>query len=212
MQFSSLQTWLPRRTALAVLGAWLSFSPVLGDDLADSLHDCRWTMQVRQSLLQDERLGELNLGVTVRDHVAVLWGPVPSAELARLALERVQRIQGIAAVVNEMYVDPSLPQTPVKPQRKQLDPATKSAIPGGSLMGRPPERRPVLGQGMGWRPVTTAPQETGSATLPPTKNSNPPAIVVPAIVVPSAPRAAQRRPAATLLQPIFSHDSKRSER
>src|SRR5262245_10360620 len=136
---------------MAVLGAWLSFSPALGDDLADSLHDCRWTMQVRQSLLRDERLSDLNLGVTVHDHVAVLWGAVPSTELARLAVEKVQQIQGIAAVVNELYVDRSLPLVPFKLHQREPAPATRSAITGGALMGRPSEHRPVLGQATGWR-------------------------------------------------------------
>src|SRR5919199_5069111 len=45
--------------------------------------DCRLELKALEALMQDEVLAPLNLGLTVRDHVATLWGPVPSAALGQ---------------------------------------------------------------------------------------------------------------------------------
>src|SRR5437762_2073213 len=46
------------------------------------MRDLYLTIQARRALLRDKELGGLNVGVQVRNRVAILWGPVPTVELA----------------------------------------------------------------------------------------------------------------------------------
>jgi hypothetical protein len=75
---------------------------------ASPLDDCRLSLLARQELYKDERLGDLPLGATVRGDVAFVWGTVPSAELARLAEERIRKVPGVDRVQNEVQIDTSL--------------------------------------------------------------------------------------------------------
>ena len=69
--------------------------------------DCVLTVRVRQVLIQEPALAPLNLGVSVRQGVATLYGSVPSAALAKLAREKVARVQGVLEVRSELEVRPS---------------------------------------------------------------------------------------------------------
>ena len=64
----------------SVLAAPISAGPVR--KAGDPSRDLRQTTQARTLLLQDPALAEYNIGVIVQDRVAILWGPVPSAEVA----------------------------------------------------------------------------------------------------------------------------------
>jgi BON domain len=75
---------------------------------ATALDDCRLSLLARQELYKDDRLGDLPLGATVRGDVAFVWGTVPSAELARLAEERIRKVRGVDRVQNEVLIDTSL--------------------------------------------------------------------------------------------------------
>jgi hypothetical protein len=79
--------------------------------IAQSDNDCTLTALARQALLDDVELGLLNLGVSVNDHVATVWGPVPSQAGARRAVECLRRVQGISRVVDQLSVEP--PQDPL---------------------------------------------------------------------------------------------------
>jgi hypothetical protein len=57
-------------------------------------------------LQQDPVLAPLDLGVTVREGVATLWGPVPSRELGERAAALLRRLPELSAVHNELFVDP----------------------------------------------------------------------------------------------------------
>lgn len=85
--------------AVALLGA----APGAADDAA--LRDCRLAVRARQALFQDDALAPLNLGVSVRAGVAVVWGKVPSAGLGRRAEDKIRKIPGIVAVRNELHVE-----------------------------------------------------------------------------------------------------------
>jgi hypothetical protein len=80
-------------------------SPATG---ASALDDCRLSLLARQELYKDDRLGDLPLGASVRGDVAFVWGIVPSAELARLAEERIRKVPGVDRVQNEVRIDTSL--------------------------------------------------------------------------------------------------------
>jgi hypothetical protein len=62
------------------------------------------TLEAREVLLADNELRSLNIGVTVRHHVAVLWGPVPSRELSLRAEIRLRTMLPLANVTNELFV------------------------------------------------------------------------------------------------------------
>jgi hypothetical protein len=107
------------QTALGVLAgafAWCAPpSPVAAADtppaLVDrpaapaSLEDCRLTLLARQAVLGDERFRDLDLGVSVHQNIAVLWGVVPDPVLVRAAEERVRGVLGVAGVRNELQTE-----------------------------------------------------------------------------------------------------------
>src|SRR6266446_3806353 len=66
--------------------------------------DLGLTLQARRLLLKDRELGPLNLGVRIRDRVAILWGPVPSAELALKAETCLRAMFEIVEIHNELLV------------------------------------------------------------------------------------------------------------
>jgi hypothetical protein len=80
--------------------------PAPAGEAATADRDGRLALRARQALLKDPALAPLNLGVSVDHRVATLWGPVPSAALARRAAECVRGIPGLVAVVNELRVEP----------------------------------------------------------------------------------------------------------
>jgi hypothetical protein len=64
----------------------------------------RLAVLARRALAADKELAALNLGVKVRDGVATVWGPVPSAALGLRAVRTVEGVRGIASVHSEMQV------------------------------------------------------------------------------------------------------------
>ncbi len=62
------------------------------------------TIQARRALLRDPELGPLNLGVRIRNRVATLWGPVPTAELSFKAELCVRGVFELREVRNELCV------------------------------------------------------------------------------------------------------------
>src|SRR5262249_51834378 len=67
-------------------------------NLKDAYRDLQLTVHVRRALREEEALAAVNVGVRVRDGVAILWGPVPSAEVIAKALARIEKVQGILGV------------------------------------------------------------------------------------------------------------------
>lgn len=156
-------TWFRRlelRVGAVCFCAALFMVPILAPGATSSDkpagQNCRLTLLARQALLQDAVLAPLNLGVSVKDHVATLWGPVPYGDLKRRAENRVLSVQGIAEVVNELYVDAasepavapvvepqqSMPlQAPgFEPVKPILDPVRK--LPPPPAIPQPPKENP----------------------------------------------------------------------
>lgn len=73
-------------------------------ETARRVHDTLQTIQARKLLLNDSQLQSLNLGVTVRNRVAELWGPVPSLELSRRAEQRLRGMFELIEVRNRLFV------------------------------------------------------------------------------------------------------------
>jgi hypothetical protein len=71
---------------------------------ADRIHDLETQIRARQVLAADEELAPFNLGVSVRNGVAVVWGPVSSPEMKTRAVKAIENVRGIYKVQSEMYV------------------------------------------------------------------------------------------------------------
>lgn len=61
-------------------------------------------LAARQALIKDDKLASLNLGVSVKDGVATVWGAVPDESTGRRAEERLRSVPGIHTVLGEWHV------------------------------------------------------------------------------------------------------------
>ena len=68
--------------------------------------DVLQTLRACKRLQEDDVLGPLNIGVKVRGRVAVLWGPVPTADLALRAERQLRTMFELIDVRNELIVMP----------------------------------------------------------------------------------------------------------
>ncbi|MBI3407069.1 MAG: BON domain-containing protein [Planctomycetes bacterium] len=75
--------------------------------------DFRQTIQARKMLHDDPLLASVNLGVNVVEGVAFLWGPVPTAEFAARAEQRLRAMIELVDVRNRLYVTDEEPLTPL---------------------------------------------------------------------------------------------------
>jgi hypothetical protein len=66
--------------------------------------DLLLTMEARRLLGLDPQLATLNLGVSIRNRIATLWGPVPSAELGFKAELHLRRLVELSEIRNELIV------------------------------------------------------------------------------------------------------------
>ncbi len=66
--------------------------------------DLELTIKIRRLLSEDSDLGQLNIGVSVRDGVLRLWGPVPSVEKTQKALAKVGTVKLLFDVKSDLYL------------------------------------------------------------------------------------------------------------
>ena len=107
----------------------------------DSVRDLEIQVRARQSLYADEDLAPFNLGVTVRNGVAIVWGPVSSPEMQSKALKTIENVRGIYQVKSQMYVSQTAGQL-IDPGAGQFLPdapqQTSSAMPEWGTGKLPP--------------------------------------------------------------------------
>lgn len=144
-------------TATLCSAEWTPAQPGSSTSSSSVEIDCRLTVLARQALYQDETLAPLNLGVSVRNHVATLWGPVASAALSRRAANRLRSVPGIENVVNQLVVED--PRDPLveflkTPRPRKLTPVLEAPGVDGSRPAGSPSSR-----------VTTAPKPVPVAVL-----------------------------------------------
>jgi hypothetical protein len=94
-----------------------------------SERDVMLTILARRALMLDAELGRLNIGVRVRNRVATLWGPVPSAELALRAEQRLHGLLDLLAVRSELIVVPGNALAVAGQSASSLPPAPPPALP-----------------------------------------------------------------------------------
>ena len=99
--------------------AWFTWeSRVWGDPpRVDTSRDVQQTIQARLRLLDEPELADMNIGVMVQSRVVILWGPVPSAEVAFRAELCLRGMFDIVEIRNELFVREQLEPVPVPPQR-----------------------------------------------------------------------------------------------
>jgi hypothetical protein len=123
------------RLVYAVLGLFTGLvsaaeftPPSIGRPASETAARRDWeiAVQARRALFEDPTLAPLNLGVSVRQRIAMLWGPVPSAAIGLRAVDRVRRVLGVAEVRSELYIEAS------------------GELPGPAQRDRAPERLPSL--------------------------------------------------------------------
>jgi osmotically-inducible protein OsmY len=66
--------------------------------------DLQVLLRVRRALAADDEMAPLNVGVSVRDGVATLWGPLLTSDQMRRALKTTADVRGVQAVRNELYL------------------------------------------------------------------------------------------------------------
>jgi hypothetical protein len=95
--------------------------------------DLGLTIQARRALLRDTDLGGLNLGVRVHNRVAILWGPVPTVELAFKAEVCLRELIELTEVRNQLFVtgdDMPASGPSQSPLPAFLPPASPPVLPG----------------------------------------------------------------------------------
>jgi hypothetical protein len=143
--FRSLVSWIGGVCVLLAVQGDLcngGVIPVAPSNAEAADRDLRLTIQARRALWQDPDLARFNIGVRVRNRIAVLWGPVPSVELAFKAEVCVQGLIELSAVRNELFVrtEGVLAERTTAPSA----PAMLPAAPPPALPGLPFQRIPGL--------------------------------------------------------------------
>lgn len=117
--------------------AWTQPPTIIGDPRLDSRH----TLQARRLLLEDPDLASFNIGVVVTNRVAVLWGPVPSAEVAFRAQVCLKAMVDLVKVKNETFVS-DLSEPMRKPLKIDVPP---QMLPDKVPPKLPMDARPIIG-------------------------------------------------------------------
>ena len=68
------------------------------------IKDLKLTIQIRKILSEDAELSQLNIGVSVKDGILRLWGPVPDSSKMEKSLKKVANVKLIFDIKNEMYL------------------------------------------------------------------------------------------------------------
>jgi hypothetical protein len=113
------------------------------------------TLQVRKAFAQDKELAALNLGVTVENRIATLWGPAPSTELLNKAVKVARAVPDILEVRCYMFVvDAGWPEPKTLP-----DPAGAVKPPVAPTPGLP------LSKNSGGPWIAAEPPAPGKTTM-----------------------------------------------
>jgi hypothetical protein len=168
------------------LGVLASFAAAAEPPAIEADADTRHELHARQALMRDSSLAPLNLGVRVQKHVAVLWGPVPRADLGRRAVEVLKQLPELIEVRNELHVEPpqeppaTVPAVPVPPAQRPLPlqdgPPRPPAASAGVLTRHTPRTVPEPPSPPAWKPpdqAAFAPRENAGLVLPAIEVPNP---------------------------------------
>ena len=74
------------------------------DSKGNRYRDLELTIKIRRLLSEDPDLSQLNIGVSVKDGVLRLWGPVPSVQKIQKALAKVGTVKLVFDVKSDLYL------------------------------------------------------------------------------------------------------------
>ncbi len=130
----SAAVWLAAACIALALVAFVT-TTAAGADSRDVVH----TLLARRALLQDARLTPYNLGVKLQNREVVIWGTVPSVELARRAEDLVRAVPEFVHVRSEVRIDPNeglpipqgtpryLPEPALREAQRPMHPTPRAA-------------------------------------------------------------------------------------
>jgi BON domain len=163
-----------------LLAASVQAGPSRFSDDAD--RDLRQTMEARKLLADEPELDALNIGVTVHNRVATLWGPVPSIEVAFRAELVLRSMFELTAVRNELFVSEL-----VEPMKKPL----RIDNPPRNLPEMAPPKLPAVPRSLPGAPgVLTGNDNKRPVSQLPAKEKS-----LPSVPVPRLPRIETNNPA-----------------
>ena len=138
------------------------------------IRDLAATVRARRLLQEDRVLKTLNLGVSVENGVVRVWGPIPSAEVGRQAVAKLETLKNITEVKPNFYLTDNRP-LPAGPERLEglggFSPPTqveaaKPEIETGRL---PVPQEPIVSSAgpklLAPRPSTAAPAKPAAAVV-----------------------------------------------
>jgi hypothetical protein len=154
---------------LATLGAGIQSTPAWGADEQPTwsaaarqiqnyaLTDLELTLRLRTALEQDDKLVDQNVGASVKDRVATLWGSVGSSQLSRHAAEVAQKTLGVMSVINQLRInrpaESSLPRSAATYNPLTEPMLSEAPRAQAAVVHRADERALITGQGLFWKPV-----------------------------------------------------------
>jgi hypothetical protein len=71
-----------------------------------SVEDCQLAVEARRSMMADPMLAQFNIGVTVADSAATVWGAVPDADTAAKVRSRLSMVAGMSTLIDDLRIDP----------------------------------------------------------------------------------------------------------
>ena len=71
--------------------------------VVDQIRDLGISVRARRVLKSDPALAALNLGISIEDGIASVWGPIPSDAVGRRAVVLLESVRGIRAVRSNFY-------------------------------------------------------------------------------------------------------------
>ena len=74
------------------------------DSKGNRYRDLELTIKIRRLLSEDPDLSQLNIGVSVKDGVLRLWGPVPSVQKIQKVLAKVGTVKLVFDVKSDLYL------------------------------------------------------------------------------------------------------------
>lgn len=162
--------------ALAWCDSELRAGPLRLDDATS--RDVRQTIQARKMLIEEPDLATLNIGVTVRNRVAILWGPVPSAESAFRAELCLRTMIGLVEVRNELFVCDDLDPIPL-PLRLKGRPLYLPEVVPPKLPKEPPRPSLLAPGALMKHDITEVNPKAAEIQVLPLNAKTPPAMSVP---------------------------------
>jgi hypothetical protein len=170
----------------------LSWStPLRAAEPTEADRDFFLTVRARIALSADPRLANLNLGVRVKNRVVVLWGPVPSAEVAQRAVQILSNMIDFIEVRNELQLMPE-EEPRQRPVRPQFYPDTMPPPPvsGPAYWAKVPEKQHKTEKNLS----NTAPRQIGRP------DDTRPVLKIPAATTVTTPASGEDRVRKPLLK------------